>query len=136
MPRGAPIGAKALTIPHWMLTTLAWTLSFGSTATIVVWALVWIGVERSVRVVPTLRFGQSLAHSDPPTGRVCVIVPAYNEARVIGGLIRSLRAETYPYVQFVLALDRCTDGTASVARKEIGGDPRFEIIEIGECPPD
>ncbi len=73
-----------------------------------------------MRVVPTLRFGQTLAAADPPTGRVCVVVPAYNEARVIAGLVRSLRDETYPQVRFVLALDRCTDDTAALARAAIG----------------
>jgi chlorobactene glucosyltransferase len=36
----------------------------------------------------------------------------------------------------VLALDRCTDDTASIARTEIAGDARFEIIEIDACPAD
>ncbi len=73
---------------------------------------------------------------DPPTGRVCVVVPAHNESRVIAGLVRSLRAETYPDMRVVLALDRCTDDTASLARAEIGDDRRFEIVEIDACPPE
>jgi len=125
-----------LTIPHWLLSILGWTLSFGPTATILVWGLVWIRVEHSARAVPTLRLGQQLAKADPPSGRVCVVVPAYNESRVIAGLIRSLRAETYPELRIVLALDRCTDDTASIARTEIAGDARFEIIEIDACPAD
>jgi chlorobactene glucosyltransferase len=65
-----------------------------------------------------------------------VVVPAHNEARVIGGLITSLRASTYPELRVVLALDRCTDNTAAIARAAIGGDARFEVIEIATCPPD
>ena len=125
-----------MTIPHWLLSILGWLSSFGPTATIVVWALVWVRVEHSARAVPTLRLGQKLARTDPPSGRVCVVVPAYNESRVIAGLVRSLRAETYPQLRIVLALDRCTDGTASIARTEIAGDTRFEIIEIDACPAD
>jgi hypothetical protein len=125
-----------LTIPHWLLSILGWTLGFGSTATILVWGLVWVRVEQSARAVPTLRLGQKLAKADPPSGRVCVVVPAYNESRVIAGLIRSLRAETYPQLRIVLALDRCTDDTASIVRTEIAGDARFEIIEIDACPAD
>ena len=101
-----------------------------------VWGFIWHRVERTVRLVPTLRLGESLAAKEPPHGRVWVIVPAYNEARVIGGLIESLRAETYPDMQVALVLDRCTDDTATSARTAIGGDDRFEVIEIDACPPD
>jgi chlorobactene glucosyltransferase len=47
-----------------------------------------------------------------------------------------LRNETYPQARFVLALDRCTDDTAALARAGIAGDERFEIIAIDECPGD
>jgi chlorobactene glucosyltransferase len=65
-----------------------------------------------------------------------VVVPAHNESRVIAALIRSLQAETYPHLRVVLALDRCTDDTASLARAGIAGDDRFEIVEIDACPAD
>jgi hypothetical protein len=108
----------------------------GAVAVILLWGLIGSRVERTMRILPTLRFGQTLAAADHPTGRVCVVVPAYNEARVIGGLVASLRAETYEQVRFVLALDRCTDETAVLARAAIGGDQRFEIVEIDACPSD
>lgn len=123
-----------MTIPDWILITYGWFLGAGAIVAIVVWGLVWIGVERSVRSVPTLRMGQRLAASNPPTGRVCVVVPAHNEARVISGLVASLRSETYPQLRVVLALDRCTDDTASLARSAIAGDERFEIVDVDFCP--
>ena len=132
----APAEADALTIPDWMLVTYGWFLGVGALITIVIWGLVWIGVERSLRAVPTLRTGQRLAEADPPTGRVCVVVPAHNESRVIAELVRSLREETHPQLRVVLALDRCTDDTASLARSAIAGDERFEIVEIDSCPAD
>jgi len=125
-----------LTIPHWLLEMLAWSLGTGAFGTIVVWGLVLSVTERSVRAVPTLRLGQALAEADPPAGRVCVVIPAWNEARVIAGLIRSLAGETHPQLRVVLALDRCTDDTAALARAAIAGDTRFEIVEIDACPPD
>jgi chlorobactene glucosyltransferase len=118
------------------LVIYGWFLGFGALAAIAVWALVWIRIGRAMRGVPTLRVGESLAVADPPTGRVCVIVPAHNESRVIAGLVRSLRAETHPDMRVVLALDRCTDDTASLARDQIGNDGRFEVVEIDACPPD
>ena len=123
-----------MTIPHWLWLTLGWMLGVGPVATLLLWAVIWMRLEQTMRTVPTLRLGETLAAADPPTGRVCVVVPAYNESRVIAGLVRSLRDETYPDARFVLALDRCTDDTAALARAEIAGDPRFEIVEIDACP--
>jgi len=120
-------------MPYWMLIIVGSAASVAIIATIILWGQVWIRVEQ-MRVVPTLRFGQRLAAADPPTGRVCVVVPAYNEALVIGGLVQSLRAETYPELRVVLALDRCRDDTAAAARAAIGEDDRFEIIEVDSCP--
>jgi cellulose synthase/poly-beta-1,6-N-acetylglucosamine synthase-like glycosyltransferase len=122
-------------IPHWALEALGWIFGFGAGATIVIWGYVAFLVEQSIRVVPTLRYGQKLAEAEPPSGRVCVIIPAYNESRVIAGLIRSLRAETYKDLRVVLALDRCTDDTAAIARAEIAADARFETVEVESCPP-
>ena len=123
-----------MAIPHWLLISFAWVVSVGPVAMIVWWGLIWIRIEHSMWAIPTLRLGQKLAVARPPAGRVCVIVPAHNESRVIVGLLRSLKAETYPQLRLVLALDRCSDDTASLARAEIGGDERFEIVEIDSCP--
>lgn len=125
-----------LTISNDFMLILAWALGAGAVVTTLVWGAVWLGVERSMRAVPTLRLGQGLARNEPPSGRVCVIVPAHNESRVIGRLIRSLRSETYAQLRVVLVLDRCTDDTASIARAGIAGDERFEIIEVDTCPDD
>jgi glycosyltransferase involved in cell wall biosynthesis len=116
------------------MSILGVVLGVGTIGTILLWGSVWIRVEHWMRVVPTLRLGQALAAADPPTGRVCVVVPAYNEAGVIAALIRSLRTETYPQLRIVLVLDRCRDDTASLARAGVAGDERFEIIEVDACP--
>jgi chlorobactene glucosyltransferase len=113
---------------------LGWILGTGAVVTTFLWGFVWAQVTHSMRVVPTLRHGQSLAATDPPTGRVCLVVPAHNEARVIAEFIRSLRMETYPQLRVVLVLDRCTDDTASLARAGVAGESRFEIIENDACP--
>ena len=123
-----------MSIPYWLLAILGAALSLGPIATIILWGSVWVRVEYWMRVVPTLRLGQDLAVADPPRGRVCVIVPAYNEVHVIAALVQSLRVETYPELRVVLALDRCRDDTAAVARAAIGEDERFEIVEIESCP--
>ena len=125
-----------MTIPQSLWVGFAVLVCVGPVATILIWGVIWYRVERTIRNVPTLRFGQTLAAVEPPSGRVCVVVPAHNESRVIAGLVASLRAETYPKLRVVLALDRCTDDTGALARDAIGRDDRFEIVEIDVCPDD
>lgn len=53
-----------------------------------------------------------------PQSRFLVLVPAHNEERVIGDIIRNLQSMDYPrelYDFFIIA-DNCTDRTAEVAR--------------------
>jgi chlorobactene glucosyltransferase len=119
-----------------LLVGYGWFLGVGAIAAIGLWLYVWVLVGRATRGVPTLRLGEALAASRPPTGRVCVVVPAHNEARVIVNLVRSLVDETYADLRVVLALDRCTDDTAALAAAAIGRDDRFEILSIESCPPD
>ena len=54
-----------------------------------------------------------------PESRFLVLIPAHNEERVIGDIIRNLEEMDYPrelYDYYVIA-DNCTDRTAEVARK-------------------
>lgn len=100
------------------------------------WIAVTFQVQRTRVLLPTARDGIILAEQNPPTQRVCVIVPCHNEAGNIGTLIASLKEQDYDRLRVVLALDRCTDDTLGVATHAIGDDDRFEIIEISECPDD
>lgn len=93
-------------------------------------------IWKTRRQVPTARAGVALAAAHPPAASVCVIIPAHNEEHALPLVIASLRAQEYPSFRVVLALDRCTDGSVAAARAAIGEDPRFEVIEISECPDD
>ena len=56
----------------------------------------------------------------PPLSRFAVIVPAHNEAQVLGKLIDNLLELDYPrelYDIFIIA-DNCSDHTAQVARNQ------------------
>ncbi len=95
------------------------------------WCVVVLHVVRAWVRHPTARAGLGLG---AVIDRVCVVVPAHNEAAQVGDLVRSLKAQTHERLTVVLALDRCTDGTGEAARAAIDGDARFEIVEITECP--
>ncbi len=102
----------------------------------VYWGAVAFQIWQTRKRLPTARDGIGLSELEPPTQRVCVIVPCHNEAGNIATLIESLREQDYDRLRVVLALDRCTDDTLGVARSAIEDDPRFEIVEIDSCPDD
>ena len=53
--------------------------------------------------------------SVPPV-RFLILVPAYNEEKVIGDTLDALTADMRPRDQLVVVADRCTDATASISR--------------------
>lgn len=101
----------------------------------VYWSVVAYRVVSAVRALPSaaqaLKWPSARTNHTPS---VCVVVPAHNEVRALPNLIRSLKAQDWPAMRVVIALDRCTDGTNAAARSIIGADGRFEIVEIDECP--
>ncbi len=109
----------------------------------VYWGVVAWHIGRMMRRVPTCREGLKLARAAEllkaaTAPKVCVVVPAHNEAGVVGKLAASLMKQTYPVSRLsaVFCLDRCTDSTAHEVRQATGGADHVEIMEIGECPPD
>lgn len=99
----------------------------------VYWTVGFVRIIKTMALLPTARDGLSLP---APDASACVVIPAHNEAAVIGNLVHSLRQQDHPRVRFILALDRCTDDTVEIARAAAGPDERFEIMEITECPED
>lgn len=126
------LGSPRQMTPLWIAIPI-FVLGLGAVGLLVYWCIAWVRLMRNFRL-PTARAGVDLARADPPTGTVCVVVPAHNEAGMIGKLVASLRAQSYPGLRVVLALDRCTDGTEDEARRAIAGDARFEIVRVSECP--
>lgn len=121
-------------MPSTGLDILMFVLIAGSIGSLVYWGAVAGAIVRTGKLLPTARDGIAIADRTPPEEKVCVIVPAHNEAGNIARLIESLKGQDYDRLTVVLALDRCTDDTFGVATEAIGGDHRFEIVEIESCP--
>lgn len=107
-------------------------------ATSVYWGVaVWRAI-RTVCTLPTARRGVSLAAQQAAAGErppsVCVLVPAHNEAAVIGRLAHSLMSQRYPRMRVLWVLDRCTDDTDAVLARATEGDPRFRRLHVSHCP--
>ncbi|MEM6750043.1 MAG: glycosyltransferase family 2 protein [Planctomycetota bacterium] len=110
------------------------------TAVVVFQVVMVRSAGKSRRMLPTLSSAreqaeawkshtpESAGDAGPPT--LAVVISAHNEAHAIGACLVSLQAQDLPGFRVIACLDRCTDGTAEVARQTIGDDARFEILEI------
>jgi hopene-associated glycosyltransferase HpnB len=75
---------------------------------------------------------QPLPSSYRSSGRVAVVIPARNEAAVIGQAIGSLLNQDFSgHLRIFLVDDHSTDGTAAAA----GSDPRLTILEAPPLEP-
>lgn len=59
---------------------------------------------------------------------VTVVVPAYNEEKVITKTIRTILASTYKNLSVLVVNDGSTDDTEAVVKKGFANDPRVKII--------
>jgi biofilm PGA synthesis N-glycosyltransferase PgaC len=59
---------------------------------------------------------------------VTVLIPAYNEERVIGMSVRAALEADYPKLEVLVLDDGSVDGTAAAARGAAAGDPRCEVL--------
>lgn len=133
------VGGYALGTPmepmHLLFMVTLFPLIASGVVVAVFWGVVSVRIAQTSRRLPTGMDGVDIAEreglADCP---VLVVIPAHNEAGSIGALIRSLREQDHQRFHVVLALDRCTDGTAAVAKRETAGDTRFEVVEIEHCP--
>jgi chlorobactene glucosyltransferase len=71
-----------------------------------------------------------LGDAPPPrhTLSVSVLIPARDEAAVIGQTMQHLRNQDYPNYEVIVLDDRSTDGTAEIVRAVAEGDPRIRVI--------
>ncbi|HZS45685.1 MAG TPA: glycosyltransferase [Blastocatellia bacterium] len=59
---------------------------------------------------------------------VSIIVPAYNEEKVIASTIESLLASTYQHFEIIVVDDGSPDKTSEVVRERFGNDPRVQLF--------
>jgi cellulose synthase/poly-beta-1,6-N-acetylglucosamine synthase-like glycosyltransferase/spore germination protein YaaH/peptidoglycan/xylan/chitin deacetylase (PgdA/CDA1 family) len=116
------LGAR---IPAWARTSGAEILVylFALTTGIAILRILFLGalVARDWR----RRAADPAAPFEPP---VCVLVPAYNEATVIGRTIEAVLASDYPSLRILVIDDGSADDTASVVEAWAERDPRVSLM--------
>jgi cellulose synthase/poly-beta-1,6-N-acetylglucosamine synthase-like glycosyltransferase len=94
-----------------------------------------IGMARAVALTALAlwRRGREAAPGGAPhlvPGFVSVLIPAFNEARVIEASVRRILASTGPRIEVIVIDDGSTDGTSAVVARAFGIDPRVRLLTL------
>ena len=91
-----------------------------------------LGIARAV-IMTALAWVQSRRkRGEPPEFEpsVSVIIPAFNEERVIAASVARVLASDYPALQVIVADDGSRDGTSRVVAEAFGDDPRVTLLTL------
>jgi peptidoglycan/xylan/chitin deacetylase (PgdA/CDA1 family)/GT2 family glycosyltransferase len=112
----------AFTVIGAVLTALDWTFFFA----------IALGMIRSVglALLALRRRREAPAPVSAEKPLVTVIIPAYNEERVIEGSIRRILASDYPEIEVIVADDGSRDRTSAIVAAEFAEDPRVRLLTL------
>ncbi len=122
-----------------LLTDRAVFMTLSTLGHVLYWCFfvaIWLGIGRLLFLVilSLLRRRAELRMEEPPLTpglfKVSVIVPAYNEERVIVSTIQGILSSDYEQLEVIAVNDGSKDNTLSVLRGSFASDPRVTIIDI------
>ena len=137
------VNSSVFLLASWLASMIHWfaiaaiVLGFGRLATLCSLA-VW-GQARASLTAPGGRLprGESPgANQDTPPGasqKVSVLIPAFNEERVIIGSIRRILASTGCQFEIIVIDDGSNDRTADCVRETFADELRVRLIETPNC---
>ncbi|WP_232495802.1 glycosyltransferase [Novosphingobium kaempferiae] len=96
-----------------------------------------LGIARAVIMAALAWFQSRRKRAEPPhfEPAVSVIIPAYNEERVIAASVARVLASAYgdkggPELQVIVADDGSKDATSEIVRSVFGTDPRVTLLTL------
>jgi len=87
-----------------------------------------LGIMLLNALLNTLIFPRLYPMTSADTPLVSILIPARNEAAVIGQTVTHLLQQTYPNFELLVLDDQSKDGTSAVALKAGANDPRLQIL--------
>ncbi|WP_116090514.1 glycosyltransferase [Sphingomonas crusticola] len=96
---------------------------------------IFIGTARAV-LLATLAVRSNLARNRPvppaidPDRFVSVLIPAYNEARVIEQSVRGVLASEQVRIEVIVIDDGSSDETSAIVERAFGGDARVRLLTL------
>ena len=61
-----------------------------------------------------------------------VLIPAYNEGKVIAGAVRHILASDYPNLEVIVIDDGSADDTSEQVRIHFASDPRVRLFRVAQ----
>ncbi|MBS0255758.1 MAG: glycosyltransferase [Proteobacteria bacterium] len=113
----------AFSLIGFTITALNWIFFFA----------IALGIIRAVSMVALASLRPSRATPMPDATfrpKVTVIIPAYNEERVIGASVRRILESTYPYLDVIVADDGSKDRTSAIVHEAHGNNPRVRLLTM------
>jgi cellulose synthase/poly-beta-1,6-N-acetylglucosamine synthase-like glycosyltransferase/peptidoglycan/xylan/chitin deacetylase (PgdA/CDA1 family) len=94
-----------------------------------------LGLARLVALCGLAIWSRYKAASPPPLSAsdgvaVSVLIPAFNEAKVIAGSVTRILESSHASLEVIVIDDGSTDGTSDVVRRHFGSDPRVILITL------
>ena len=91
-----------------------------------------LGLARAVLMTLLAWFQERRERPEPPVHQpsVSVIIPAYNEARVIESSVRRVLASDYPGLQLIVVDDGSKDATSAIVAGAFADDPRVTLLTL------
>ncbi|MDR6789987.1 cellulose synthase/poly-beta-1,6-N-acetylglucosamine synthase-like glycosyltransferase/peptidoglycan/xylan/chitin deacetylase (PgdA/CDA1 family)/spore germination protein YaaH [Sphingomonas sp. BE138] len=91
-----------------------------------------LGMARAVLMAVLAWIQSRRRRGEPPhyTPTVSVIIPAYNEERVIASSVARVLSSDYPDLQVIVADDGSKDGTSAAVRAAFADDPRVTLLTL------
>lgn len=93
-----------------------------------------LGILAITAVTNILFFPRLKATQPTARPKLSILIPARNEAAVIGQTIQALLGQTYPNFELILLDDQSDDGTGTVATQAAGDDARFRLLVGAPLP--
>ncbi len=134
MPRSAP--TLTLYANRVVFLTLSW---MGSILYYCFLAAIFLGLARLLVLCGLALWNQQRAHQsdDPPAPEsnipVSVIIPAYNEEKVIAATVARILASDYRDLEVLVIDDGSHDRTSEVVKESFGSVPNVTLITIPNC---
>lgn len=106
-----------------LLTALKWTFFFA----------ISLGIARAVTLTALALMPRRKAPEGPRPGAeplVTVIIPAYNEEKVIESSVRRILDSDWPKLEVIVADDGSRDRTSEIVAEAFGSEPRVRLMTM------
>ena len=91
-----------------------------------------LGIARALIMAGLAWLQSRRKRAEPPTFEpsVSIIIPAFNEERVISASVARVLASDYPGLHVIVADDGSRDATSSIVAEAFGDDPRVTLLTL------